>query len=186
MRPPTGQRRPWPRRPISASPRCNASGRPTACGPTACAAFKLSNDPKFADKLRDVVGLYIDPPAHAVVLSLDEKSQIQALDRTQPGLPMKKGRAGDHDPRLQAPWHDHPVRRPRRAGGQGRGPLHAAPPPSGVHPLPKCRGTAGPPPERTFTPSSITTPPTSTPRCASGWPGIRAGASTSLPRPAHG
>jgi transposase len=57
-------------------------------------AFKLSNDPKFAEKLKDVVGLYIDPPAHAVVLSVDEKSQIQALDRTQPGLPMKKGRAG--------------------------------------------------------------------------------------------
>ena len=56
--------------------------------------FKLSNDPKFADKLQDVVGLYVDPPAHAVVLSVDEKSQIQALDRTQPGLPMKKGRAG--------------------------------------------------------------------------------------------
>ncbi len=45
-------------------------------------------------KLRDIVGLYVDPPAHAVVLSVDEKSQIQALDRTQPGLPMKKGRAG--------------------------------------------------------------------------------------------
>jgi transposase len=56
--------------------------------------FKLSNDPKFVEKLRDVVGLYVDPPAHAVVLSVDEKSQIQALDRTQPGLPMKKGRAG--------------------------------------------------------------------------------------------
>ena len=56
--------------------------------------FKLSNDPAFAAKLRDVVGLYIDPPAHAVVLSVDEKSQIQALDRTQPGLPMKQGRAG--------------------------------------------------------------------------------------------
>jgi len=56
--------------------------------------FKLSSDPKFAAKLRDVVGLYVDPPAHAIVLSLDEKSQIQALDRTQPGLPMKKGRAG--------------------------------------------------------------------------------------------
>jgi len=56
--------------------------------------FKLSNDPAFAAKLRDVVGLYIDPPAHAVVLSVDEKSQIQALDRTQPGLPIKKGRAG--------------------------------------------------------------------------------------------
>ena len=56
--------------------------------------FKLSKDPAFVDKLRDVVGLYVDPPAHAVVLSVDEKSQIQALDRPQPGLPMKKGRAG--------------------------------------------------------------------------------------------
>src|ERR1700747_2533229 len=56
--------------------------------------FKLSNDPKFAQKLKDIVGLYVDPPAHAVVLSVDEKSQIQALDRTQPGLPMKPGRAG--------------------------------------------------------------------------------------------
>src|SRR4030081_252892 len=56
--------------------------------------FKLSTDPQFAAKLRDIVGLYVDPPAHALVLSVDEKSQIQALDRTQPGLPMKKGRAG--------------------------------------------------------------------------------------------
>src|SRR5215203_5164918 len=56
--------------------------------------FKLSKDPAFVSKLRDVVGLYMHPPAHAVVLSVDEKSQIQALDRTQPGLPMKKGRCG--------------------------------------------------------------------------------------------
>jgi len=56
--------------------------------------FKLSKDPEFVDKLRDIVGLYVDPPAHAIVLSVDEKSQIQALDRTQPGLPLKKGRAG--------------------------------------------------------------------------------------------
>jgi transposase len=56
--------------------------------------FKLSNDADFAGKLRDVVGLYVDPPAHAIVLSIDEKSQIQALDRTQPGLPLKKGRLG--------------------------------------------------------------------------------------------
>lgn len=54
--------------------------------------FKLSNDPRFVEKVRDIVGLYINPPEHALVLSLDEKSQIQALDRTQPGLPMKKGR----------------------------------------------------------------------------------------------
>jgi transposase len=56
--------------------------------------FKLSNDPAFAEKVEDVVGLYVDPPEHAVVLSIDEKSQIQALDRTQPGLPMKRGRLG--------------------------------------------------------------------------------------------
>jgi transposase len=56
--------------------------------------FKLSNDPQFAAKLKDIVGLYVNPPDHALVLSVDEKSQIQALDRTQPGLPMKKGRAG--------------------------------------------------------------------------------------------
>jgi len=56
--------------------------------------FKLSRDKRFVEKLRDVVGLYMNPPEHALVLSIDEKSQIQALDRTQPGLPLKKGRAG--------------------------------------------------------------------------------------------
>ena len=53
--------------------------------------FKLSRDPQLAERLKDVVGLYVDPPAHAVVLSVDEKSQIQALERTQPGLPLKPG-----------------------------------------------------------------------------------------------
>ena len=56
--------------------------------------FKLSRDPHFQDKLEDVVGLYLNPPEHAVVLCVDEKSQIQALDRTQPGLPLKPGRCG--------------------------------------------------------------------------------------------
>jgi transposase len=56
--------------------------------------FKLSNDPQFMEKLRDVVGLYLNPPEHALIFSVDEKSQIQALDRTQPSLPLKKGRAG--------------------------------------------------------------------------------------------
>lgn len=55
-------------------------------------SFKLSNDKAFADKLHDDVGLYVSPPAHAIVLSVDEKSQIQAVDRTQPGLPLKRGR----------------------------------------------------------------------------------------------
>ncbi len=56
--------------------------------------FKVSRDPEFVAKLRDVVGLYLHPPERAVVFAFDEKSQIQALDRTQPGLPLKKGRAG--------------------------------------------------------------------------------------------
>jgi transposase len=76
----------------------SAFGATYSRGPPTRAAshphVKLSTDPKFADKLKDVAGLYVDPPAHAVVLSVDEKSQIQALDRTQPGLPMKPGRAG--------------------------------------------------------------------------------------------
>jgi transposase len=64
--------------------------------------FKLSTDPQFTAKPRDIVGLYVDPPAHAIVLSVDEKSQIPALDRTQPGLPIKtrladQERAGRHD-----------------------------------------------------------------------------------------
>lgn len=55
--------------------------------------FKVSRDPRFVEKLEDIVGLYLSPPEHALVLCCDEKSQVQALDRTQPGLPLKKGRA---------------------------------------------------------------------------------------------
>ena len=58
--------------------------------------FKLSRDPRFVEKLTDIVGLYMNPPDKAVVLCVDEKSQIQALDRTQPGLPMKRGRCGTY------------------------------------------------------------------------------------------
>ncbi len=57
-------------------------------------SFKRSNDPAFAEKVEDIVGLTMDPPMHTVVLSIDEKSQIQALDRTQPGLPLKPGKCG--------------------------------------------------------------------------------------------
>jgi transposase len=56
--------------------------------------FKLSRDPRFLEKMTDVIGMYINPPENAIVLCIDEKSQIQALDRTQPGLPLKKGRCG--------------------------------------------------------------------------------------------
>ena len=62
--------------------------------PWKVASFKISNDPHFEDKLVDVVGLYLDPPERAVVFSFDEKTQVQALDRTQPSLPIKPGRAG--------------------------------------------------------------------------------------------
>jgi transposase len=62
--------------------------------PWRVAGFKISNDPHFEAKLVDVVGLYLNPPERAVVFSFDEKTQVQALDRTQPSLPMKKGRAG--------------------------------------------------------------------------------------------
>lgn len=58
--------------------------------------FKISNDPDFADKVIDIVGLYMDPPNNALVLSVDEKTQIQALDRTQPGLPLSPGHIGSH------------------------------------------------------------------------------------------
>ena len=66
------------------------------CGfkPHLISQFKISNDPLFQEKLEDVVGLYLNPPQNAVVFSVDEKSSIQALDRTQPGLPMKQGKAG--------------------------------------------------------------------------------------------
>ena len=66
-------------------------------------AFKLSNDKRFVEKVQDVVGLYLDPPDKALVFSVDEKSQIQALDRTQPGLPMEERPGRDHDARLQTP-----------------------------------------------------------------------------------
>ena len=67
--------------------------------------FKVSNDPNFVQKLEDIVGLYLNPPENALVFSVDEKSQMQALDRTQPGLPIKKGRAGTmtHDYKRHGP-----------------------------------------------------------------------------------
>jgi hypothetical protein len=67
--------------------------------------FTLSKDPQFLEKLDDVVGLYLNPPEHALVLSVDEKCHIQALDRTQPGLPLKKGRCGTmtHDSKRHGP-----------------------------------------------------------------------------------
>ncbi len=97
--------------------------------------FKLSTDPEFVEKLRDVVGLYVDPPERAVVLAFDEKSRIQALDRAQPGLPFKKGRRGTmtHDYKRHGTTD-----LVRGAGGghrEGDPRVHAAPPAPGVPPL---------------------------------------------------
>jgi hypothetical protein len=64
--------------------------------------FKVSTDPNFGEKLEAVIDLYLNPPEHALELCSDEKSQIQVLDRTQPGVPLKRGWAGTHDSRLQA------------------------------------------------------------------------------------
>ena len=99
--------------------------------------FKLSTDPLFVEKVRDIVGLYLSPPERALVLCVDEKSQIQALDRTQPLLPMRPGQA-------ERRTHDY-----KRHGttslfaaldvkaGTVIGTLHAAPPRRGVPPLPR-------------------------------------------------
>jgi transposase len=139
--------------------------------------FKLSNDPKFIDKLRDVVRLYVDPPAHAIVLSVDEKSQIQALDRTQPGLPMKKGRAGTMT-------HDY-----KRHGTTT---LFAALDVLEGKIIGRCMQRhrhqefsrflnaieAQVPAGKIGTSSSTTTPPTSIRRCVNGLPATRASSST--------
>jgi transposase len=105
----TTQRKPanathWSTRTLAAelstsSSMVNRVWRANGLKPHLIKSFKVSNDKNFVEKLVDVVGLYLSPPEHALVLSCDEKSQIQALDRTQPGLPLKKGRAGSmtHD-----------------------------------------------------------------------------------------
>ena len=82
-------------------------------------AFKLSTDPQFIDKVRDIVGLYLDPPEAALVLCVDEKTQVQALDRTAPVLPLLPGVAAAAHPRLPPPRHHQPVRRPGCGLGQG-------------------------------------------------------------------
>ena len=81
--------------------------------------FTVSNDPRFEEKLVDVVGLYLNPPERAVVFSFDEKTQVQALDRTQPSLPMRPGRAGTMTHDYKRNGHDGPLRRPQRRHRRG-------------------------------------------------------------------
>ena len=92
--PPSGAPGRWPTGMGSARTRWLGSGASTICGLGRSTTFKVSDDPDFEAKLVDVVGMYLDPPAKAAVFSFDEKTQVQALDRTQPSLPMKKGRSG--------------------------------------------------------------------------------------------
>ena len=99
--------------------------------------FKLSADPLFVEKVRDIVGLYLQPPDRAVVLCVDEKSQIQALDRTQPLLPLRPGQAERRTHDYQAPRHDLAVRRARCRRRQRDRALLPTPPGARVPPLPR-------------------------------------------------
>jgi transposase len=95
-------------------------------------AFKISNDPAFAEKLEDIVGLYLNPPEHALVLCADEKSQIQALDRTQPGPAAEARMRRHHDARLQTQRRRHFVCRAECRQRRGLRPLPGAASPSGM------------------------------------------------------
>ena len=97
--------------------------------------FKLSRDKHFLEKLQDIVGLYLNPPEHALVLCVDEKSQIQALDRTQPLLTLTSRTGGPADTRLQTQRYDHAVRGSQYARRQSYRRLHAPSPTSGIHSL---------------------------------------------------
>ena len=89
-------------------------------------SFKLSPDPQLVAKVRDVVGLYMHPPHNAVVFSVDEKPQIQALQRAQPILPMDHRAARTADPQLPPAWHARSLRRAERRHGRGPHAVHAA------------------------------------------------------------
>src|SRR5437867_4272440 len=99
--------------------------------------FKLSGDKRFVEKLYDVVGLYLNPPDKALVLCVDEKSQIQALDRTPARTADQEGALRDNDARLQAQRHDHTVRRAEHARWQSDRRLHAASSTPGIHSFPQ-------------------------------------------------
>ena len=143
--------------------------------------FKFSTDPELEAKVRDVVGLYLNPPDKAVVLCVDEKSQVQALDRTAPILPIRPGLP-------EKATHDY-IRHGTTtlfaalevATGRVEQALSAAAPPPGVPDLPQAGGQ-GLPAAASCTWWWTTTPPTNTPPCAPGWRATRGSPCTS-PRP---
>ena len=120
-------------------------------------AFKLSRDPLFIDKVRDIVGLYLNPPDRALVLCVDEKSQIQALDRTAPLLPMRPGQIERRTSRLQTPRHHQFVRRFQRGQRPRAGPTASSSSLPRVPPLSRHHRAATCPQNWTYTSSWITT-----------------------------
>ena len=130
--------------------------------------FKFSTDPQLEAKIRDVVGLYLEPPENAVVVCVDEKSQIQALDRTRPVLPMRPGvperqtmtTSGTAPPPCSLPWKSPPA----------RSPMPATPVTATASSSSSSRRSPAPTRARNCTSCATTTPPTSTPTSASGWP----------------
>ena len=152
-----------------------------------CASSSFSNDPALRRQIaRRHCGLCVDPPPHTPSSwSVDEKSQIQALDRTQPGLPLKKGRAGtSHD------YERHGTTTLFAAmnilDGTVDRPQHVAPPPSGVHPFPQCRRETGSRGKDDPMPSPTTTPPISIPMFDDGSNVTRDGRSISRRHPLPG
>ena len=170
-----------PRPPFTAGcrpSRCSRTGRSTTAARKPY-GYKLSTDPFFVEKVRDIVGPYLNPPDKAMVLCVDEKTQIQALDRTQPLLPMGLGYVEGGHARLHPPWHHHPVRCPGRGHGGGADPVQASPQAPGVPRLP--------PPDREVRPGGSRRPPD---RRQLLHPQARqssclAGPTAPLPRPRH-
>ena len=142
----TGRRVRWPARLGSPSQPCCGSGRRLGCNHTARTPGKLSKDPQFIEKVRDVVGLDLNPPERAVVLCVDEKSQIQALDRTAPILPMLPGtpQRATHD--YKRAGTSQPLRRVRPHDRQGDRAPALTPPRGRVQAVPGPRSSARSPP----------------------------------------
>ena len=99
--------------------------------------FRSSDDPAFEQKLEDIVGLYLNPPENAIVLSIDEKSQVQALERAQPILALRPGHPRTPNARLRSPWGDQLVRSAQRRFRQGNRCIRFPAPPEGVHGVPR-------------------------------------------------
>ena len=167
------------------TPRWPGPGVTTGCSRGGRETFKFSTDPELVAKVRDVVGLYLAPPENAVVLCVDEKSQIQALDRTAPMLPMQPGPAGAAHPRLRPARHHDPVRGAGDRHRQG----HRAPASHGTATRSSCaflKQVARAYPERKLHLVMDNYATHKHPRSRPGWPQTRGSACTSPRPPAPG